>query len=102
MTRRSLNRRLPGLILGILVILILTLDSVGAQDGIPRVSTQEKITLVWAVPGNPQEVAVYQKLAENFMKANPNVTVRVDREASSYTKTLTLIAGGNAPDILFF
>ncbi len=77
-----------------------------AQGTIPSAGTApaqggSKVALTWAIPGNPDEVKVYQTLAENFMKQNPNIEVRVDRDASDYQKTVTLIAGGTAPDLLF-
>lgn len=102
MRRKLLLGRVLGLCMTMAVLIGLTVCVVEAQTGVPRVDTKEKITLTWAIPGGPEEAAVYRKLAENFMKANPNVTVRVDVEASKYTKTLTLIAAGSAPDILFF
>jgi ABC-type glycerol-3-phosphate transport system substrate-binding protein len=35
----------------------------------PAVVGQEKITLTWAVPGNTEEVAVYQSLADEYWRA---------------------------------
>lgn len=90
------------LVLLVVLLMALALGHTTALADVPRVETDEPITLVWAIPGNPQEVAVYQQLADNFMKANPNVTIRTDREASDFTKAVTLIAGDMAPDVLFF
>jgi multiple sugar transport system substrate-binding protein len=77
-----------------------------AQGTIPSAGTAPaqagaKVSLTWAIPGNPDEVKVYQTLAESFMKQNPNIEVKTDRDASDYQKTVTLIAGGTAPDLLF-
>jgi multiple sugar transport system substrate-binding protein len=65
-------------------------------------ATNGPVELVWAVPGNPQEVAVYKKIADDFTKANPDIKVKLDSDASDFTKVTTLIAGGKAPDVLFF
>jgi multiple sugar transport system substrate-binding protein len=35
------------------------------------------------------------------MKQNPNIEVKTDRDASDFQKLVTLIAGGNAPDVVF-
>jgi multiple sugar transport system substrate-binding protein len=62
---------------------------------------QEKTTLVWAVPGNTEEQAVYAALAEKFMEANPDIEVKSDPEAASMDKFVTLIAAGTPPDVGF-
>lgn len=55
----------------------------------------------WAVPGNPDEVKVYQATAEQFVKANPQYTIKTDRNASDRDKVITMIAGNQAPDVIF-
>jgi len=67
----------------------------------PAIIGQATTSLVWAIPGNPDEIAVYQALADRFMEANPTVEVTLDREASDFERIVTLIASGTAPDVIF-
>jgi multiple sugar transport system substrate-binding protein len=67
----------------------------------PAILGQATTSLVWATPGNPAELAVYQEIADRFMEANPNVEVTLDREASDFERIVTLIAGGTVPDVIF-
>lgn len=62
---------------------------------------QEAIDLTWAVPGNTEEVAVYQSLADEFMAANEDIELTLDQEAASLDKFATLIAAGTPPDVGF-
>ena len=62
---------------------------------------QETINLTWAVPGNTEEVAVYQSLADEFMAANEDIELTLDQEAASLDKFATLIAAGTPPDVGF-
>lgn len=73
-----------------------------AKPTAPAVAGKAAVTLTWATPGNPAEVAVYEQLARKFEAENPGITVKTDRESSDFQKMTTLIAGGNPPDILFF
>lgn len=67
----------------------------------PTLIGQAKTPVTWAIPGNPDEVAVYEALAEEFMAANPDIEVTTDREASDFEKFVTLIAAGTPPDVGF-
>jgi multiple sugar transport system substrate-binding protein len=67
----------------------------------PALIGQAKTPVTWAIPGNPDEVAVYEALAEEFMAANPDIEVTTDREASDFEKFVTLIAAGTPPDLGF-
>lgn len=67
----------------------------------PSLIGQAKTPLTWAIPGNPDEVAVYETLAEEFMAANPDIEVTTDREGSDFEKFVTLIAAGTPPDVGF-
>ena len=54
--------------------------------------------------GVPEEVDIQEKLADAFMKANPNIKVTLDHVsgAGDYNQTiLTRIAGGTAPDVFY-
>lgn len=67
----------------------------------PAILGQATTSLVWAIPGNTEEIAVYQAIADRFMEANPNVEVTLDREASDFERIVTLIAAGTVPDLIF-
>jgi multiple sugar transport system substrate-binding protein len=67
----------------------------------PTLIGQERTQLTWATPGNPDELAVYESLAERFMEANPDIEVTTDREAADMEKFVTLIAAGTPPDLGF-
>jgi multiple sugar transport system substrate-binding protein len=77
------------------------LGAPSARFHAPALTGQEKVTLTWAVPGNTDEVAVYEKLAEQFMTDNPDIEVKTDHEAASLDKFVTMIAGGTPPDLGF-
>jgi multiple sugar transport system substrate-binding protein len=51
--------------------------------------------------GAPEELAVWQAVVDDFHKANPDITVKVDVSDwdSYWTKLNTLIAGGTPPDV---
>lgn len=68
---------------------------------VPAIIGQAKTTVTWAIPGNPDEVAVYEQLAEEFMAQNPDIEVTTDREGSDFEKFVTLIAAGTPPDLGF-
>jgi multiple sugar transport system substrate-binding protein len=59
------------------------------------------VSLGWAVPGNPAEVAVYEKLARRAEVTNPTVTITTSQQAADYATMTTLLAAGTAPDLLF-
>jgi len=67
----------------------------------PAILGQAKTPVTWAVPGNPEEQAVYQSLADDFMAANTDIEVKLDPEASDFEKFVTLIAADTPPDIGF-
>src|ERR671936_312116 len=67
----------------------------------PAVVGQGQKELWWATPGNPDEVKVYQASAEQFVQKNPGYKVKLDRNASDRAKLVTMIAGNQAPDLIF-
>jgi multiple sugar transport system substrate-binding protein len=67
----------------------------------PALIGQAKTELTWAVPGNTEEVAVYQSLADEFMAANEDIELSLDQEAATLDKFVTMIAAGTPPDIGF-
>ena len=80
----------------VLVVASLLLTACGSQ---PAAQGPEEITFtMW---GAPEELAVWQAVVDDFQKANPNITVKVDVSDwdSYWTKLNTLIAGGTPPDV---
>lgn len=73
----------------------------GGEPGKPKQLTKENVTLAWATPGNPQEVEVYRKVADNFQRTYANMRVETDRTMSDYAKMVSLITANSAPEILF-
>lgn len=71
------------------------------QPTAPAQTGGAKVAITWSTPGNPDELNVYQTLANEFMQKNPNIQVTTDRDSSEYQKLVTLIAGGTAPDVIF-
>ena len=61
----------------------------------------EAVEITFMAWGAPEELAVWQKIADEFHAANPNITVKMDvSEWDSYwTKLDTLFAGGAPPDV---
>jgi len=62
----------------------------------------ETVTVSMAISGSEQEQKLRYETADLFMKEHPNIKIEwVDIGNERYQKTLTLISGGNAPDILY-
>jgi multiple sugar transport system substrate-binding protein len=61
----------------------------------------EAVEITFMAWGAPEELAVWQQIADEFHAANPNITVKMDvSEWDSYwTKLDTLFAGGTPPDV---
>jgi multiple sugar transport system substrate-binding protein len=80
----------------VLVMAALLLSACGSQ---PAAQVPAEITFtMW---GAPEELAVWQAVVDDFHKANPDITVKVDVSDwdSYWTKLNTLIAGGTPPDV---
>ena len=84
------------LIAGLLVIASMLLASCGAGP-----SAQGPTEISFMMWGAPEELAVWQAVVDDFQKANPNITVKVDVSDwdSYWTKLNTLIAGNTPPDV---
>jgi multiple sugar transport system substrate-binding protein len=71
----------------------------------PAVETQapaaEKVELTFMAWGAPEELVVWQMIADEFNAANPNITVNMDVSDwdSYWTKLNTLFAGKTPPDV---
>lgn len=105
----------------VLVVFILALAACGApQAQTPSASTattapqaqtpsaptattapQAQVQLTFMAWGAPEELAVWQQMADDFHAANPNITVQMDVSDwdSYWTKLDTLFAGGTPPDV---
>ncbi|MCJ7529731.1 MAG: sugar ABC transporter substrate-binding protein [Anaerolineales bacterium] len=61
----------------------------------------EAIQLTFMAWGDPQELAVWQAIADDFNKTNPKITVKMDVSDwdSYWTKLNTLFAGKTPPDV---
>jgi len=61
----------------------------------------EAVEITFMAWGAPEELAVWQQIADEFQAANPDITVKMDvSEWDSYwTKLDTLFAGGTPPDV---
>ncbi len=77
------------------------LGAPSSRYAMPAVLGQEKISLTWAVPGNTEEVAVYQSLADEYVASHENIEISLDQDAASLDKFVTMIAAGTPPDIGF-
>jgi ABC-type glycerol-3-phosphate transport system substrate-binding protein len=70
------------------------------------VAQDSSTTLLWGMWGSPEEIATHQKVADAYMKANPNVKVEIWSQpwGDYFTKLDTLFAAGDAnaiPDVFF-
>jgi multiple sugar transport system substrate-binding protein len=64
-------------------------------------AAQKATEISFMMWGAPEELTVWQAVVDDFHKANPNITVKVDVSDwdSYWTKLNTLIAGGTPPDV---
>ena len=59
------------------------------------------VTLLWATPGNPAELAVYERLARRMESGHAGLTVTTNKDAADYPKLTALIAAATPPDVPF-
>lgn len=78
-----------------LLILVLLVSACGKK------SASGSVEITFMAWGAPEELAVWQKLADDFHAANANITVKMDVSDwdSYWTKLDTLFAGGTPPDV---
>jgi len=95
-------------IAAILLVVSLVLTACGGSGGSTSTGNtgtqsgqQGKVKITVALPAAEGDVKVRQAQAEAFMKENPNISVELMPipEEGYDEKVLTMIAGGNAPDI---
>jgi multiple sugar transport system substrate-binding protein len=81
----------------LIIALILMLLPLGVQ----RAHAADPIEISYMAWGSPEELAVWQKIVDDFEAANPNIKVKVDVSdwTSYWDKLKTLYAGGNPPDV---
>jgi len=76
-----------------------------AAPAVPVATAQptavQPVDITFMAWGAPEELAVWQKLADDFHAINPNITVKMDVSDwdSYWTKLDTLFAGGTPPDV---
>ena len=81
----------------VLVVVSLLLAGCGGS----KPADKGPVDITFTMWGAPEELAVWQAVVDDFHKANPNITVKVDvSDWDSYWEKLnTLIAGGTPPDV---
>lgn len=79
------------------MILVMFLTACGGKATTPAANV-EITFMAW---GAPEELAVWQKIADEFHAANPSITVKMDVSdwESYWTKLDTLFAGNTPPDV---
>lgn len=103
-----MNRR--KLLSGLVLLVVLSLAACAppatktpAPPGTPAVgeTPAKAVEITFMAWGAPEELAVWQQIADEFQAANPNISVKMDvSEWDSYwTKLDTLFAGGTPPDV---
>lgn len=86
--------------LGISMMALTVLSACG--NGESSKDSDGKTVVTMSIAGSTSENKIRKETAEEFMKKNPDISIEwVDLGDSRYEKTLTLISGGNAPDILY-
>lgn len=67
----------------------------------PATSTTAPAEITYMMWGAPEELAVWQKIVDDFQQANPTIKVKVDVSDwdSYWNKLKTLYAGGTPPDV---
>lgn len=65
-------------------------------------SKSDKTTISVAIAGSNDEMAIRKKLGQQYMKSHPKVKIQwVNLGTDRFEKTMTLISGGESPDILY-
>lgn len=65
-------------------------------------NNNDKVVIQMAISGSNAEMKIREDTADAFMAENPDIEIEwVDLGNQRFEKTLTLISGGNAPDILY-
>lgn len=85
-----------------IVVLLVTLSMVGASVS-SFSQDSDQINLRFSVWGNPQELETWKTVVELFESRNPNINIElIHQPVDQYeSKLRTMIAGGNAPDIMW-
>ena len=94
--------RRPFRALAVVAVLLTVASACTGGGGADNNSSAGPVTITVAEPSdNPGDIHARQQLAAEFMKANPNITVKVlVIPADGYDeKVLSLIAGGKPPDL---
>ncbi|MNW37747.1 putative ABC transporter substrate-binding protein YesO [compost metagenome] len=93
-----------GIGLAVAIVLFGLLSGCGKGESLSGQDSEggKQTVIRMAVSGSEQEKQVRYETADQFMKEHPAIKIEwVDLGNERYQKTLTLISGGNAPDILY-
>ncbi len=91
-----MKKRIATLVCLVSVILMVACSANSSSDD------NGTVTIEMAISGSKSEMKIREDTAKAFMEENPNIKIKwVDLGDRRYEKTLTLISGGNAPDILY-
>lgn len=99
-------------VLGFVIILVVSLFLSACSSGTggsgssgesgDTSTDKDVVTIRMAVSGSSAEKALRYETADLFMEKNPHIKIEwVDIGNERYQQTLTLISGGNAPDIFY-
>lgn len=82
----------------VVLLLAMVLSACGGSDS----SANQKVTLRYAIWGTGQ-TATMQKIADEFQKTHPNITIKIESNsyANYWTKLETAATGGSAPDVFW-
>lgn len=94
-------------LLFVFVLFSLLLSACSGQPAVAPTQPSEPkpvaqpVEITFMAWGAPEELAVWQQIADEFHAANPNITVKMDVSdwESYWTKLDTLFAGGTPPDV---
>jgi multiple sugar transport system substrate-binding protein len=75
--------------------------SAPASEAPQPAASGEPVEITYMMWGSPEELAVWQKIVDEFQAANPNIKVKADVSDwdSYWNKLKTLYAGGTPPDV---
>jgi multiple sugar transport system substrate-binding protein len=71
------------------------------RDADRALTAASPVALTWATPGNPAELAVYERLARRVEAERPGLTITTSKEAADWAPFQNLLAAGTPPDLVF-
>lgn len=96
MFRKRMAKRTSPVMLCMVAILVFLVLAVSCG------AAKAPVQLRWFVPGEPEELAIRQQQLDRFHELNPDISVKFEEVTGDrWQKMLTLIAAGQAPDVLY-